>query len=302
MEPDRKYIGDDVYRSKDAPQTRRLSYEGISKLDHVSLAALIRQRAHWVDNWPLRLNLAPPNSLAARKCRAYWNVTLKVLRPALKVWEERGYDMNRPYIKFAIDALKRGEELEKTKVYQESPPTKPLPSIEIEVLERVIRERRSIRLFTDEDVPDKLVDRVVDAARWAPCACCIQGYRFIVLREKKLREMIGQPWNAPVVIIVATDERPYQFIKQALPHNAYFDVGAAVQNMLLMAHALGLGAVWGTFGGERKRLDRALHLPDYAKLMTYVVLGWPADNPKFVPKIDLDECVSRDGWFFEEGA
>lgn len=278
------------------------SYEDITKFDPVSLAALIRQRAHWVEDWASRFDFTPSGTQSAKRLATYWNATMQVLPLALRVWEERSYDMNRPYIIYAIDTLRRAKEFERTKVYHESPPPKPLEMKVIEVVEKVIRERRSIRRFTDVDVSDEIIDRILNAALWAPCACSIQGFRFIVLRKAKLKNLITQQWKCPVIIVVGVDDRPYQFIQRRGRYfpNLELDIGAAIQNMLLEAHAIGLGACWSTFMGEVDKLTRALQLPDYARLVTYVALGWPADNPKFVPRIELSECVSRDCWLFEE--
>jgi nitroreductase len=261
----------------------------LMQMDTVTLRALIRQSSHRVDNRTQRYILAPEETMA-RISNA-----VSVLRIALRIWERKAHDINKPDIKYAHDALRRGEESQKALTYHPSPPHAPFGESDLKALERAIIERRSVRRFSDRDVPDDLLDKVLQAAIWAPCSCSLQGCRFIVLRETEKKKLILQPWAAPVMIIAAADRRPYQFLP-AGTSSPYLDLGAALQNMMLMAHALGLATTVASFSGEKDLLKRKLGVPDYIEMVKYVALGWPDDEPTTVPRMELKEVVSREEW------
>ncbi len=107
----------------------------------------------------------------------------------------------------------------------------------------VIRKRRTIRKFTDEDVSEEQVVTLLEAAMCAPSRLNRQPWHFVVIRDKELQKQLADllrvhPYleTAPVVIAVC-----------ALPHVSptwLMDVSAATENMLLAATAMGLGAAW----------------------------------------------------------
>ena len=97
-------------------------------------------------------------------------------------------------------------------------------------------------------------------------------------------------------IIVAQDLRLYEIYQAQIPDfNRFLDCGAAVENMLLAAHGLGLGAVWLTFErGEAGALHKELDLPEHISLTTYIALGWPGQVKLPTGRIRV-EIVDRPG-------
>jgi len=94
----------------------------------------------------------------------------------------------------------------------------------------------------------------------------MQACRFIIVKKAEIRRLFRQPRAAPVIIVAGLDERPYEFIKSnELPYNPYLDLGAAIQNMLLMACALSLGTCFGSFVGELDSIRRVLKVLDYIR-------------------------------------
>ncbi len=278
------------FKDEDLKDVKKVE-ETLMEMDHVSLRALIRQSAHRIDNGTQRYIISPEET------KVRLSNARNTLRFALSAWEKRGYESNKADINYAYEALRRGDEFEKTPVYHDSPPHAPFSEGDLKAVEKAMFERRSVRRFSDRDVPDDLLNKVLGAATWAPCACSLQGCRFIVIKKPESKKLISQPWAAPVIIIAGMDERPYQFIADAeVPYNPYLDLGAAIQNMHLMAHALGLAMALGTYTGEIDLLKRELKIPDYIKIITYFVLGWPADKPTTVPRMELKEFVSREMW------
>lgn len=267
--------------------------EKLMGIDPVSLRALIRKLANQIDMgmqcWVLR----------PEKDRRTPEKARSLLRVALETWVERGYATDKKDIKYAYDRLRRGDEFEKSLTYELSTPHAPFSESDLRAVQKVIFERRSIRRFSTRDVPDELIDKVLEAGIWAPCAFNMQAWRFIVIKSAEIGKLFIQPLAtaAPVRIVAALDERPYKFVKDGeLPSGAYIDLGLALQNMLLVAHALGLGACIGTFVGEQDTIKRELKVPDYVRLVTYFPLGWPEDEPATTPRMELEAVASREKW------
>jgi len=150
-----------------------------------------------------------------------------------------------------------------------------------------IKSRRSIRKFNNLSVKNDSIESILEAGRWAPSAGNCQPWRFIVVTDskkiKKFDPFFHQPWieKAPVVItVLAAPEDSY---KRYGPASSYYiqDCAAATQNMLLMAHGLGLGAVWvGAFSKERVRKQLKIE-PEY-DVFALICLGHYESKGKVV--------------------
>jgi len=160
-----------------------------------------------------------------------------------------------------------------------------------------IKSRRSIRKFTNSPVEKNDIEAILEAARWAPSAGNCQPWRFIVVtNSKKIRKFdpfFHQPWveNAPVVIAVLA--APDDSYRRYGPSSAYYvqDCSAATQNMLLMAHGLGLGTVWiGAFSKEQVRKQLKIE-PEY-EVFALVCLGHYDNKGKVV--LEGQEFVNDD--------
>jgi len=156
----------------------------------------------------------------------------------------------------------------------------------------VIRTRRSIRKYGKEPVPEEMLRQVLEAGRLAPSADNSQPWNFIVLRDEKLRKEIAEVAtygkflaDAPLGIAVVVDPR-------ASTHPVE-DGAVATHNMLLAAHALGLGACWiGSYGSAYEdRVKEMLKVPREKRLLSIISLGFPAERRK-----GLDELVFTDAY------
>jgi nitroreductase len=151
-----------------------------------------------------------------------------------------------------------------------------------------IRGRRSIRAFRSDEVSDEVVERLVDAARWAPSAGNIQPWEFIVVRKPETRRALaeaalGQSFleEAPVVIVVCADELRSSQGYGVRGRSLYCiqDTAAAVQNVHLAAYSLGLGTCWvGAFDEEEAR--RILRVPEGMRPVAMIPVGYPAEAPR----------------------
>ena len=168
-------------------------------------------------------------------------------------------------------------------------------------VERAIKNRRSIRIWEAKDVPPALIDRLIEAASWAPSACNQQPVRYVTIRDRETIKMIpgdGFFETAPVIMVVTLDRRSYEYLNTIPTYNPVLDAGAAIQNMLLMAYALGLGTTWGTFGAgpQTEAVRRRLALPDYMEMLTYVGIGFPADFPPPPGRLPVGNLQMHERW------
>ena len=160
-----------------------------------------------------------------------------------------------------------------------------------------IRGRRSIRKYEPKPVPDDLVKKILEAAVWAPSASNIQPWKFIVIKDKKVLEMVrkispGYFGDAPLAILVCSDkERAYR-LGGELGRNylTIADCAVAVQNMLLAAYASGLGTcIVKSFSSTAIR--HILEIPDGTEPELLVIVGYPDQSPKPPSRRPLQEIT-----------
>lgn len=109
----------------------------------------------------------------------------------------------------------------------------------------LIKTRRSIRSFKNEEVSDALLDKVLEAGTYAPSAMCRQPSVIVAVKDEETRKVLSR-MNAAVM---GTDKDPYYgapVILVVLSEGKNFlqDGSCVLENMMLAAHALGLGSVW----------------------------------------------------------
>ncbi|MEL7641550.1 MAG: nitroreductase family protein [Solidesulfovibrio sp.] len=163
-----------------------------------------------------------------------------------------------------------------------------------------IKTRRSVRAYTADPVTDAQVEEILRCGMQAPSACNQQPWQFVVVRERATLAKVGgiNPYAAyakaaPVAILVAGDLSLEKC-------GGYWieDTSACAQNMLLAAHALGLGAVWtGIYPlPERVEAFRALlAMPENVTPMALLVIGHPAEQPAPQDRY-RPERVHREKW------
>ena len=203
----------------------------------------------------------------------------------------------------------------------------------------VIRTRKSIRRYKPDPIPDEILDKVLEAARWAPTGENYQPWRLIVIKNPETKNKIGNlaklgsgsrmtawyclgemqkrfkeiqdPVRQAEVLRFMYSGEVSEFAKQApvvitvigtLMEGSVdvpYDLSASIENMLLEAHSLGLGACWvhGPVASTRDaaKFKKILKIPtgmgEY-KVIAYVALGWPAEARKHPrPKKPLEEIV-----------
>jgi nitroreductase len=181
-----------------------------------------------------------------------------------------------------------------------------------------IKNRRSIRHYKPDPVDDKTVQTVLEAAHWAPSWGNAQCWRFIVIRDPKLKAEVAETlykvkidneWvenaaagsikQAPVLIVVCaekgkagcsldgeplTDKGEYWYM---------FDIALAIENLTLAACALGLGTV--IVGGfDTRKVSQILDVPSECTVVTMTPLGIPDHKGQVSPRKQLSEVLFKE--------
>jgi nitroreductase len=145
-------------------------------------------------------------------------------------------------------------------------------------IQQAIKERRSIREFSEKPVKRELLHKIISAGVWAPSGLNNQPWRFVTIQDKDISVRLAALTHyshivaaAPALIAVYLDKKKmYDSVKD------YQAAGACIQNMLLAAHELGLGAVWlGQILTNKRQVNDVLQLGDQYDLMAVVALGYP---------------------------
>jgi nitroreductase len=181
-----------------------------------------------------------------------------------------------------------------------------------------IKNRRSIRKYKADPIDDDKINTILEAGRWAPSWANTQCWRFIVVRDPEVKAKLADTLlniklkdkelpnpgatalnTVPVVIAVCakigrsggsggeyvTDKGDWFM----------FDTALAVQNMVLAAHALGLGTVIiGAF--DAAKAEKALNVPKDYRIVTLFPVGVPDQIRQAPPRKELSEIVIKDDW------
>lgn len=154
----------------------------------------------------------------------------------------------------------------------------------------VILSRRSIRKYERKDIPQDILNKILEAGRQAPSARNIQPWHFIVITDEKIKEKLSQGrynWfirEAPVTIVGCADLNSSR-------KWAVIDTTIALQNMVIAAWALGIGSCWiGDFVEDE--VKELLNIPSDWKVVALISFGYPAEHPPRREKKILEEIVS----------
>ncbi|MFQ6077102.1 MAG: nitroreductase family protein [Candidatus Bathyarchaeia archaeon] len=202
----------------------------------------------------------------------------------------------------------------------------------MDVLE-AIRTRVSVRRYKPDPVPEAMIETVLGAACRAPSGANQQPWRFIVIRNPDTKRMIGEisvkggaalispkvaervvrsyrisdPERRRAVIQSMVTGSRYRFIGEVpvliaacadtsvSPRTYMLDTSAAIENMLLAAHGLGLGACWTMVAllnpSDEAGVKRILGVPNHVKVVAIVTLGFPSRVPRPRPRKGLGEVT-----------
>ncbi len=160
---------------------------------------------------------------------------------------------------------------------------------------KIIKTRRSIREYQDKPVPKDILEKIVDAGRFAATARNVQPWEFVIITEQStLKKLAALAENG-------------RFLSQAKACIAVFSIDtkyyledgcAATENILLAATAFDIGSCW--VAGDKKpycpEVIKLLNAPPEFKLVSLIALGYPKteDTFKTVDKKPLKEIIHWD--------
>jgi len=163
-----------------------------------------------------------------------------------------------------------------------------------------ILKRRATRKFKPDPVDEKTLNTLLELATWAPSACKLEGWRFVVVKEEKekIYQAYGRDWlkTAPVLIVVCTDLDVYadRFGERGSDLYSIQDTSAAIENLMLSAVEKGLATCWvGAF--DESILSKNLNLPKNIRPVAIVPIGYSDEEPKSTRK-PLTEVCHQEKW------
>lgn len=152
--------------------------------------------------------------------------------------------------------------------------------------------RRSVREFTDKPVKDETINKLLEAAMYAPSATNSQPWHFIVVKDKNMLQKIAaeiksaQPCDEANIVIIPCADLSLEY-----KNNWPLDTAAATQNILLAARALKLGAVWcGIYPNPDKAaiISKLFKLPQNIAPLCVIPIGYTDIKQEDVKRFQPD--------------
>jgi nitroreductase len=169
-------------------------------------------------------------------------------------------------------------------------------------------ERRSVRRYDDKPVSEEAVNKILEAARWAPSWANTQCWEIVVITDieikEKLQKTLGERnpsmkaiVSAPVLLAVCGKLNSSGYYKGKVTTKfgdwAMFDLGLATQNLCLAAHSLGLGTVIVALFDHDKAKE-ILKVPEDYESFALIPLGYPAHKPSAPARKEISEFTHYD--------
>lgn len=175
-------------------------------------------------------------------------------------------------------------------------------------LMHIIKERRSVRNFTEQEIPEALLELLLEAVRWSPSWANTQCWEVIAVKETEIKEKLQTtivPKNpatkailaAPVLLAFCGKKKSSGYYNQVAATKfgdwMMFDLGIAVQSLCLTAHAHGLGSVIvGLF--DHDAAGKILQVPDGYETVVLVPLGYPNKIPSAPKRKEITEFTHHE--------
>jgi nitroreductase len=165
---------------------------------------------------------------------------------------------------------------------------------------QAIQLRRSVRAYQDREIETEKLNKVLEAARLAPSASNRQEWKFIVVKNRDIKEKLAIAASnqtfvgeAPIIIVACATES--QSIMMCGQPRHTVDVSIAMSFIILQARELGLGTCWlGAF--DESSVKKILGIPDDVRVVAMTPLGYPYQDSVARPRKEMDEIVLKDSW------
>jgi nitroreductase len=173
-----------------------------------------------------------------------------------------------------------------------------------------ILSRRSIRRYQEKAVPDEILNKLLEAARWAPSWANTQCWHFVVVKDDEIKRKIQGSVsprnpsslaivNAPVLLVVCAQLKKSGYYNGEYPTKFgdwfMYDLGLATQNLCLAAHDSGLATVIvGLF--DQDKVGEIIKLPAEHEVLVLIPVGYPDHEPSPPKRLELQEFVHYDSF------
>ncbi len=168
-----------------------------------------------------------------------------------------------------------------------------------------IHDRRSVRKFKSDAISQETLESILEAARVAPSWANKQCWRYILVESDNVKDEIYSALpeknpgtktikQAPYTVVLCAD--PEASGKAGSREYYMLDAGISMQQLMLAAHAEGLGTCWIAWIDDEQKIREALNLPEEIQLIALSPLGYPDKNAKPTPRKELSEIVYKDQW------
>lgn len=151
-----------------------------------------------------------------------------------------------------------------------------------------IRNRRSVRSYSQKSIPPELLERMRQSLRYAPSACNNQPWHFVLVKDAEVRRQVAQAanhaWMAQAPVTVVACGLPSQAYKRmgGYGNSVDVDLAIAVDHLTLAAASEGLGTCWiGAF--KEEQVKAVLGIPEGVKIVALTPLGYPASADMISP-------------------
>lgn len=161
---------------------------------------------------------------------------------------------------------------------------------------KAISTRTSVRNFLQKEVPLEVIRKILEAAVRAPSGGNRQPWRFIVVTDREKIKAFDPEYHQSCI-----EDAPAVIVACANPHDTWekydendecyiLDTAAAMENMLLAIHDLGLGGVW-ILSFSKSEVRRQLNIPLHWKIVSIIPFGYSKEDNKPRPRKKLEEVA-----------
>ena len=170
-------------------------------------------------------------------------------------------------------------------------------------LKQVIKNRHSVRSFSDKVPPKKIIDEIIEYANLAPSAGNLQARDFIIIDDHNIKEKLSDAAldqkfivQAPINIVVCANlKRISSYGNRGRELYCIQDASAAVEHILLLAIVNGLDTCWvGAF--DEKMVSKILDLPSYVRPIAIIPIGYSNEQKTSTSRIDINELKHFNHW------
>lgn len=279
-----------------------LSKETLNKFDTMQLLSLMRHESH-------RIEKAIYNDIFQKKISIYQEKYLRI-NIILDILKNRNYPQNDPCVEWCNKIQSSFNDLKSDFIIPNSAQPEQYDTRKADSLLNLFSSRRSIRVWANNQPnEEELYEfglKLIDAARWAPNSGNRQTWRFRIILEKKEKELFSKIKErhcveSPMLIFIGMDKRLYG----AFGDNnecLLLDAGAAIMQMVLLAHNSGLGVCWNHFAKEfinTRKINTDIYeiicekigIPDHIYPVAILSIGIPKYLPPVPSRMNIEQLL-----------